>query len=95
MKKMRDEDIRKGAVEQESPEQPTNTSLSGQLPHRTTDPLVKSSDSDFPEPGGNPEHSGEPQANTEVNPEGLTQNQDPGHRQKRNQNDREDDPLAA
>jgi hypothetical protein len=51
----------KGAVEQDSPEQETNTSLSGQLPHRTENPLVKSNDTDFPEPGENPEHSGEPE----------------------------------
>ena len=56
-----DSDIDKGAVEQEAPHQPGNTSLSGQLPHRTDDPLIKSADSDFPEPGSNPEHSGEPE----------------------------------
>ena len=51
----------KGAVEQDRPGQPTNVSERGQLPHRTEDPLIKSSDSDFPEPGETPEHSGEPQ----------------------------------
>ncbi len=51
----------KGAVEQDSPGQKTNTSLSGQLPHRNENPLVKSRDTDFPEPGENPEHSGEPE----------------------------------
>ncbi|HVZ17594.1 MAG TPA: hypothetical protein VG897_10785 [Terriglobales bacterium] len=56
----------KGAVEQDSPEQETNTSLRGQLPHRHENPLVKSRDTDFPEPGENPEHSGEPEE------EGLT-----------------------
>jgi hypothetical protein len=55
----KDQDAGKGAVEQDSPDQPTNTSLSGQLPHRTENPLVKASDSDLPEPGENPEHSGE------------------------------------
>jgi hypothetical protein len=29
--------------------------------HRGQDPLVKQFDTDFPEPGGNPEHSGEPE----------------------------------
>jgi hypothetical protein len=29
------------------------------LGHRDQDPLLKSSDTDFPEPGGSPEHSGE------------------------------------
>lgn len=52
----------KGAVEQDRRDQKTNTSLRGQLPHRTQDPLIKSSDTDFPEPGGSPEHSGEPEA---------------------------------
>lgn len=94
MEKMRDQDIRKGAVEQESPNEETNTSLSGQLPHRTDNPLVKANDTDFPEPGLNPEHSGQ-RTDREVNPEGATQNQDPGHRQKQNQNQRKDDPLAA
>lgn len=57
----RDEDFSKGAVESEHNED-GNTSLSGQLGHRDQDPLLKSSDSDFPEPGGNPEHSGEPES---------------------------------
>ncbi|HUN87238.1 MAG TPA: hypothetical protein VMU28_00510 [Terriglobales bacterium] len=57
----RDEDEGKGAVEQDSPGQKTNTTMSEQLPHRSDDPLVKSRDSDYPEPGENPEHSGEPE----------------------------------
>jgi len=57
----KDEDCGKGAVESDSPSAPGNSSMSGQLGHRTEDPLVKSSDSDFPEPGENPEHSGEPE----------------------------------
>jgi hypothetical protein len=55
-----DQDCSKGAVESEAGKR-GNTSLSGQLGHRDQDPLLKSADSDFPEPGGNPEHSGEPQ----------------------------------
>ena len=57
----KDEDFGKGAVESDSPTYQSNTSLSGQLGHRTHDELVKSSDTDFPEPGENPEHSGEPE----------------------------------
>jgi hypothetical protein len=53
--------ITKKAVEKELPKQKGNTSLRGQLGHRTSDPMIKDSDSDFPEPGGNPEHSGEPE----------------------------------
>jgi hypothetical protein len=57
----RDEDCGKGAVESDDKEH-GNTSLSGQLGHRDQDPLIKSSDTDFPEPGGSPEHSGEPES---------------------------------
>jgi len=59
MRKHPDADSQKGAVEKESPKQKGNSSLRGQLGHRTNDPMLKDSDSDFPEPGGNPEHSGE------------------------------------
>jgi hypothetical protein len=57
-KTARDQDCGKGAVEQNEREQPGNTSLPGQLGHRDQDPLLKSSDTDFPEPGENSEHSG-------------------------------------
>ncbi|HKD86470.1 MAG TPA: hypothetical protein VKB58_17110 [Terriglobales bacterium] len=99
--KSRDNDAQKGAVEQDRRQQKTNTSMQGQNPHRDQDPLLKSANSDFPERGENEEHTGEPRAenqldrDTEVNPEGLTQDQDPGFRQKRNQNKSKDDPLAA
>jgi hypothetical protein len=56
-----DADEAKGAVEQDKPGQPENTSLSGQLPHRPDNELIDGNDTDFPEPGQNPEHSGEPQ----------------------------------
>jgi hypothetical protein len=55
-----DSDLQKGAVEQDKPEQNDNTSLSGQLPHRPDNKLIDGNDTDFPEPGENPEHSGEP-----------------------------------
>ena len=58
-----DQDRGKGAVEQDRPnraQEPGNTSMPGQLGHRDQDPLLKSSDTDFPEPGGSPEYSGEP-----------------------------------
>lgn len=96
-----DEDAGKGAVEQNRREQTGNVSLAGQIGHRDQDPLLKSNDSDFPEPGQNEEHTGEPQTinaldrDTEVNPEGMTQEDDPGFRQKENQNQSKDDPLAA
>ena len=55
----KDQDCGKGAVEQDDRSQPSNTSLEGQLGHRDQDPLIKSNDTDFPEPGSNVEHSGE------------------------------------
>ncbi len=97
-----DPDAGKGAVEQNAPNDPTNLSFSGQNPHRDQDPLLKSNDTDFPEPGQNEEHTGEPQGRDQLqgdtaacNPEGPTQDQDPGFRQKENQNKSKDDPLAA
>jgi len=101
MKNDRDQDATKGVVEQDQPKQKNQVSLTGQSGHRDPDPLLKASDSDFPEPGQNEEHTGEPRGNnqlendTSVNPEGLTQDQDPGFRQKENQNKTKDDPLAA
>lgn len=62
----RDEDSGKGAVESDSPGQPTNVSITGQEGHRDQDPLLKSSDSDYPEPGQNEEHSGEPQGKNQL-----------------------------
>jgi hypothetical protein len=152
-----DQDVSKGATEGDGrgrteSEQNGNTSLSGQNPHRTESRLVKANDSDFPEPGSNPEHSGQrystdqhgrphqetgvaqrgstlsheqpgavnestrkamrpaardddklpresPSEGADVNarrsPEREQVNQDPGHRQKQNQNESKDDPLAA
>lgn len=56
-----DQDRGKGAVEQDRPEEPSgNTSMQGQIGHRDQDSMLKSSDTDFPEPGAGPEHSGEP-----------------------------------
>ena len=62
----RDEDAAKGAVEQDRPDQPTNTSMAGQTGHRDQNPLLKSSDSDYPEPGQNEEHTGEPQGHDQL-----------------------------
>jgi hypothetical protein len=60
-----DADRFKGALEQDSRDQAGNTSMAGQLPHRDQDPLIKCFDSDFPEPGENPEHSCEPESENE------------------------------
>lgn len=54
-----DNDLKKGAMEDEAKGEKPQTSMAGQLGHRDEDPLIKSSDSDFPEPGESPEHSGE------------------------------------
>lgn len=62
MPEKNDQDRLKGALEQEDPSQEGNSSLRGQLGHRDQDPMLKEADTDFPEPGENPEHSGEPEA---------------------------------
>lgn len=73
-----DEDGGKGAVEQDRPGQKTNVSRTGENGHRDQAPLLKASNSDFPEPGQNEEHTGEPHTkneldrDTEAKPEGLT-----------------------
>jgi hypothetical protein len=59
MKPTKDQDWGKGAVEQDNRNESTNTSMAGQLGHRDQDPLIKSNDTDFPEPGNSEEHSGE------------------------------------
>lgn len=66
----RDSDASKGATEkpkEHTADYPTRPdrhgNLSYQIPHRNTDPqiidFIDGSDSDFPEPGSNAEHSGE------------------------------------
>jgi hypothetical protein len=55
-----DQDQSKGATETENHEPAGNVGLQGQLGHRDQDPMLKDADSDFPEPGLNPEHTGEP-----------------------------------
>jgi hypothetical protein len=55
-----DPDRAKGAVEAEEHHHDGNIGLEEQLGHRDQDPRMKGADTDFPEPGENPEHSGEP-----------------------------------
>jgi len=57
----KDQDRAKGAVEQDENNQGGNTSMNGQLGHRDQDEMIKDADSDFPEPGQSPEHTGEPE----------------------------------
>jgi hypothetical protein len=54
-----DQDTAKGAMETEDHKIPGNIGLQEQLGHRDQDPMLKDADSDFPEPGLNPEHTGE------------------------------------
>jgi hypothetical protein len=61
MPNTKDQDRFKGALEQEEKGQTGNTSMQGQLGHRDQDPMLKAADTDFPEPGENPEHTGEPE----------------------------------
>lgn len=59
-----DQDTAKGATETENHDIPGNIGLQQQLGHRDQDPMLKGADSDFPEPGENPEHSGERERKT-------------------------------
>ena len=59
MKNHPDNDEHKGAVESDKPISPTDESLGGQLGHRDQNSMIKDSDSDYPEPGSSPEHSGQ------------------------------------
>jgi hypothetical protein len=54
-----DQDIAKGATEDAPHEHSGNVGMEEQLGHRDQDPMLKDADSDFPEPGESPEHSGE------------------------------------
>ena len=59
--KQPDNDVGKGAVEEESgaPVPANAHNLNSQLGHRDEDEMLKDADSDFPEPGSSPEHSGQ------------------------------------
>jgi len=61
MSATKDQDRSKGAVETEERGGADNTSMQGQLGHRDQDPMIKGADTDFPEPGGSPEHTGGPE----------------------------------
>jgi hypothetical protein len=52
-----DPDRAKGATDDEQHQHDGNAGLADQLGHRDQDPILKDADSDFPEPGTNPEHS--------------------------------------
>jgi hypothetical protein len=56
-----DQDESKGATEENAHGADGNAGLQDQLGHRDQDSEIKDADSDFPEPGGSPEHTGEPQ----------------------------------
>ena len=91
-----DSDGTKGAKEPDSRSETGNASLRGQLGHRTSNRLIKENDSDFPEPGSNPEHSGEAEASEkETDPREASETQESGQWQKRNQGERREDPLAS
>lgn len=103
----KDPDANKGAVAQDRPDETSNVSMTGQNAHRNKSETMQGQDSDFPEPGENEEHSmeghtqhsrfgGDP-ANTSSNQtsDGEQNDQDPGERQQRSQNDRKEDPLAS
>jgi hypothetical protein len=54
-----DQDAGKGATEVDDNAGKGNVGMQEQLGHRDQNPLIKDADSDFPEPGPSPEHSGE------------------------------------
>lgn len=59
-----DSDEHKGAIEDDLPHPSgeraePHGSLSGQLGHRNSDEISEGQDTDFPEPGGTPEHTGQ------------------------------------
>jgi hypothetical protein len=54
-----DPDRAKGATETDQHSHDGNRALAEQLGHRDKDTRIKDADSDFPEPGGSPEHTGE------------------------------------
>jgi len=60
-----DSDTQKGTVESDRrrplADESSTESMAGQLGHRDPDEWIKESDSDFPEPGATPEHSGQHQ----------------------------------
>ena len=56
-----DPDKSKGATESDGRSGADNVGMREQLGHRDQDPVIKDADSDFPEPGLNPEHTGEPE----------------------------------
>jgi hypothetical protein len=91
-KNERDQDIHKGAVEDDNA-QPgeRNTSMRGQNPHRGASPLASGQDTDYPEPGENAEHTGEPEEDPDQDPE----MQSSGERQKTDHNWQKEDPLAS
>jgi hypothetical protein len=57
--KGRDNDIHKGAIEDDAPQEEHNTSMRGQLGHRNKDEIIDGNDTDYPEPGESPEHTGQ------------------------------------
>ncbi len=96
-----------GAVEQDRPGQKTNVApLDAQLDHTYQDPLNKANDSGMANRGQTPEFTGEKQEGNELEQDTTANvqkdredvevvDQDPGERQKENQNEKKDDDLAA
>ena len=56
-----DQDAGKGAKEADDRQSESNVGQKEQLGHRDQDSMLKDADTDFPEPGESPEHTGEPQ----------------------------------
>lgn len=96
-----------GAVEQDRPGQETNVApFEAQLDHTYQDPFNKANDSGMASHGQTPEFTGEKQESNELEQDTNAKvekdseaeevvDQDPGERQKENQNKKKDDDLAA
>ena len=70
-----DNDIHKGAVEDDCRESSihhdeSNGSMRGQMGHRNLDEMLTGMDTDFPEPGECPEHSGQSTKPSHAQPSG-------------------------
>lgn len=86
-----DNDIHKGAVEDDSQQAGEhNTSMAGQQGHRHIPEMAEGTDTDYPEPGSSPEHSGEKTDEGSAKKSGATSSE-----QKSNQNKQKDDSLAS
>lgn len=97
-----DADISKGAVEDDDPAHNDGLSYDAEFNQRSEEPVPDQNFTDFPEPDAHGEHSGQDIRSGPGKKKGPARDeapglsdQEPGHSQKQNQNQRKDDPLAS